>query len=326
MILQIILELLFQNKPLLAAFPIAAVIMGVASIVSSLISKSGTSSNNEDQKQFALQQYGMQRSDSLADWNMQNEYNSPAAQMGRLKAAGINPMYAAGNLNTSSPAVRSSDFGSYNPHPADISAGVRGLGEAAAGGVMDYYDIQQKKAVTNNLEAQNTVILQDYLLKKAQTIATTNSGEKTSIDTSLALQSLMQNQRLLDTQFEAQQQNLYNSKVQTQISIDENERRAASNTQSLQEGLERILSIRASREGTRAGTTKTQAETEETRQRIQNLLKDEQLKQLDINLKRAGVQPSDALWQRILAQLLKGISPGKIIDKLPEGLKNLRIN
>ncbi|AXH71919.1 MAG: DNA pilot protein [Microviridae sp.] len=57
--------------------------------------------------------YNRQRADALADWNMQNLYNSPTEQMARLKAAKLNPnlIYGNGSVVANSQAMpRSSNF------------------------------------------------------------------------------------------------------------------------------------------------------------------------------------------------------------------------
>ena len=65
-------------------------------------------------------------SQNVALWNMQNQYNTPAAQIARMKEAGIdvNPMtYAVGNGNMSSVAS--------TPSPASMSgSGVNPIGMA----------------------------------------------------------------------------------------------------------------------------------------------------------------------------------------------------
>lgn len=71
------------------------------------------------QRREDLYWYNKQRDDAIAAWNMQNDYNSPTAQMARLKAAGLNPMlvYGSGDVtgNTSGsisglPEGRSTDI------------------------------------------------------------------------------------------------------------------------------------------------------------------------------------------------------------------------
>jgi hypothetical protein len=49
------------------------------------------------------------RQNALDDWNRQNEYNSPAAQMQRYKDAGLSPNLIYGQTNTAAP-IRSTDM------------------------------------------------------------------------------------------------------------------------------------------------------------------------------------------------------------------------
>lgn len=53
-----------------------------------------TSKASKDDRKFAEAMYQRQVEDARANWMMQNEYNSPAAQSERLIAAGINPATA----------------------------------------------------------------------------------------------------------------------------------------------------------------------------------------------------------------------------------------
>ena len=64
---------------------------------------------NSAQRKLSLEMYDRQRADALADWNRQNQYNSPAAQMARFKEAGLSPHLIYGQTNTA-PAVRSSSL------------------------------------------------------------------------------------------------------------------------------------------------------------------------------------------------------------------------
>lgn len=64
---------------------------------------------NASNRKLALELYDRQRVDALADWNRQNQYNSPQAQMQRFKEAGLSPHLIYGQTNTA-PAVRSSSL------------------------------------------------------------------------------------------------------------------------------------------------------------------------------------------------------------------------
>lgn len=64
---------------------------------------------NKSNKNLSLEMYDRQRADALADWNRQNQYNSPSAQMARFKEAGLSPHLIYGQTNTA-PPVRSSSL------------------------------------------------------------------------------------------------------------------------------------------------------------------------------------------------------------------------
>lgn len=82
--------------------------------ISAVTTLGDTALNNYYDKKAAKQAYER----DIAFWNMQNEYNTPANQMARLKEAGLNPNLIYGNItpgNSSSsvhatPAQRSSNF------------------------------------------------------------------------------------------------------------------------------------------------------------------------------------------------------------------------
>ena len=61
---------------------------------------------NRANKKTSLDFYNTQRQDALADWNRQNQFNSPQAQMDRFKQAGLSPHLIYGQTNTA-PPVRS---------------------------------------------------------------------------------------------------------------------------------------------------------------------------------------------------------------------------
>lgn len=72
---------------------------------------------------------------NLAQWNRENEYNSPEQQMARLKAAGLNPnlaynMATTGNANDSPQAVGyQADYSKWQTAPKAVPANIVNLGE-----------------------------------------------------------------------------------------------------------------------------------------------------------------------------------------------------
>jgi hypothetical protein len=85
--------------------------MGIAAflpLIGQGVSALSTMLTNRAQKKTNLDIYNTQRQDALADWNKQNQYNSPAAQMQRYKEAGLSPHLIYGQTNTA-PAIRSTE-------------------------------------------------------------------------------------------------------------------------------------------------------------------------------------------------------------------------
>lgn len=245
--------------------------------------------------------YDRQRADALSDFQMTNEYNSPQAQMERLKMAGLNPnlVYENGATQTASP-VRSSSPGSYSPKPAhwDLTSSLAA-----------FYDTQVKQAQIDNLKTQNTVQVQDAILKAAQTVATMATTEGTNVSTKQKQFDYEMSQNLKSISLEAAQAALNKTKSETQVLVNRDEREAAMNAQNLMIAAENVLNLRAQR-------ANTKAEHDAILQRIDNLKKDAELKQLDINLKKLGIQPGDALWQRVLGQLINGTGIGGSVGSL----------
>lgn len=285
--------------------PIAAPVLAAGlSILGSGINAGLQGSQNRKSRQFAMLMYDRQRRDALADWNMQNQYDSPAAQMERLKAAGLNPnlVYGKGADNTAGP-IRSSSAPAWSPDAPRFDMGSV---------LSSYFDTQIKQQTIDNLGAQRQVMMQDALLKAAQTtgIAANTASTQFKLD---------YDKRMQEISAEAARLGVEQQKANIDYTLDNNERQAAQNAMSLREAAERILNYRSSR----ANDKKTR---DKISQEINNLKKDELLKQLDIDLKRLGIQPGDNLFMRILGRVVKkGEDPDQKIlenpltsDRLPE--------
>lgn len=258
-----------------------------------------TATTNRATRKWNEKMYAKQREDSLADWTRQNEYNSPQAQMKRLQEGGLNPNLVYGNgADATAGPVRSTDVKSWNPSAPQINI------PAMTQAFMGQYDMEMKMAQTDNLRTQNTVLLQEVLLKAAQVIATTTGTENQKFD--LALKN-----ELKENSIEVARASLDKIKADTQSTLDENERRAAMQAPNLLTAAENVLNMRSQR-------ASNAAQREEIAARIVNLKKDTRLKELDIALKEQGIQPSDAAWLRMLTQLVNGNS--NLLEKVNERL------
>lgn len=250
-----------------------------------------------DNQQFGrdIAMYQLQRAHALKDWNMQNEYNSPAAQMERYKKAGLNPNLIYGQSNTSQP-IRTTQADS---HPLSrINVDAAGAYNAHIAGLLATQDIEVKKETANNLREQNTVLQNESLLKKAQVVSTLSSAEKTNLDRLATEFALDLQKELRSTSVDAAKVDLQKKIADTQFTINQDERAAASNTSSLKEAAERILQMRAQR-------ANTEAQRDEIRARIKNMGTDNTLRELELQLRREGVNPNDPIWWRSLNRILQ---------------------
>ena len=125
---------------------IPALVAGTQIATSGINAVSQAIMNKKNQK-WQEKMYQTQRNDALADWRMQNDYNSPQAQMQRLSSAGLNPnlVYGEGATAMSSQGPRSSSPGSWNPKAPEISFDANSV-------LSSYYDIEIKKQQANNLK------------------------------------------------------------------------------------------------------------------------------------------------------------------------------
>lgn len=106
---------------------------------------SAQAAENEKNRQYNLKLAQMQNQWNIQQWNNENAYNSPSAQMERMKQAGLNPdmMYGggvSGNLAANSPQMTSGAPSS----PMDWSA---------LGNKKTVLDVAMQKATLDQMEA-----------------------------------------------------------------------------------------------------------------------------------------------------------------------------
>jgi hypothetical protein len=153
-----------------------SILGGIASTaLSGAIGMGSDALNYRHQKQLAKDQYyydldkmNRQNALNLEMWNRNNAYNTPEAQMARLKAAGLNPnmLYNNGSAST----------GNSSSPPEMVAAGrqvpnFRGFGLdrlATLGSIMsNILDLQQKQVGIENMEKTNRQLaLQNDLLSQ----------------------------------------------------------------------------------------------------------------------------------------------------------------
>lgn len=299
--------------------PLAPLIMAGSALGGNVINAASVASQNKKSRKWNEKMYSIQRQDALADWNMQNEYNTPAMQMKRLKEAGLNPnlVYGNGADVTANSAPRSSSVESWRPEAfkPDLSM--------VADSIFASVDLATKKATLDNIEAQGAVLEQEALLKSMQV-------QNSSTDNLTKQYNLRREDELKDISFERArlgvkklESDISNVQARTQFTIHEDERQAVKNVQDLQKGLEIILSMRLQR-------AKTKEEIENLKQIRENLKNSAELQKLEINLKKKGFSWSDPYYIRIAGQLLGGQSVKDVLkstdDALREGVEGIKAN
>lgn len=138
--------------------------MSAASQAANMISQGNANRKN---REFTEKMYNKQRQDSLSDWAMQNEYNSPQAQMERLRNANLNPnlVYGNGSVVANSQSMpRQASGQSYGHQPTNFNF---------QQGLEAFTDARIKQAQYDNLRAMNTNILLDGIAKTVGTQAKT---------------------------------------------------------------------------------------------------------------------------------------------------------
>lgn len=256
---------------------------------------------NKKMRQWNEKMYAKQRADSLADWTMQNEYNSPEAQMMRLKAAGLNPNLVYGNGATamSSGGPRSSSTGSWNPQTPDF-------GSMVSNGIYAGLDMEIKQQQLENLKTQEKV-MNTNVLKQTADIA--NIDTKTSRGKfDLGLLSDLRN-----TTISTAEANLRSIGAKTDIALAANERAIVMSGQSIAESVQRILNMRRS-------NAKTSAEIRQIDANISNLKRSGTLQQLEIDQRRLGINPNSNTAVQMVGRLVNSDVLPQVGSKLERGL------
>lgn len=251
--------------------------------------------NNRQQRAFAREMYRVQRTDSLADWNMQNFYNSPAQQMARLKSAGLNPnlVYGNGAVATSPSMPRSSSASTPGTAPSRVDSP----------NFMGVYDLQMKKA---DMDVKQEAVLnmqKDRQKKDAEILETLSRVPGYAIRQDLDRYQLEWNKTTDQLRKEQLAVGIGKTKADTAYTLSQNERAAAMQSYSLAEAYERILTMRIGREATKI--------TMES-QRVQTALARE-----DLRLRKQNIYPGDPLWMKELVEFLKGVKIPKFGGKFP---------
>lgn len=231
---------------------------------------------NKKTREWNEKMYGRQREDALADWARSNEYNSPLAQMQRLREAGLNPhLVYGGGANAVSQPVRSTDVKGWNPQAPAFD-----LGQIA----QQYFGVQQQEQALKNAEAQLRLI--------------NSQIDKTDAETT---KTLTGNRYLADEILSRiQQRNVTTENVQlmAKLAMNKDQREALRTTQDLELGAKRVLQIGAD-------IAKTNQEVKNLKSANELLIQNGEMRKLEVLQKKLGLDNDYTQLEWILAQAME---------------------
>lgn len=262
--------------------------------IDNLSSYAAAANSNRKRRKWAEKMYNQEKEDKLANWNRENEYNSPKKQMERLKAAGLNPNLVYGHgADATAGQIASTSSGTPDVETAPI-------GNTA----MTYMNVQMMNAQLQNVIAQNDLI-------KAQTenvrAGTLNRGADT------ALKSFRHRFNLKTEGIDIEQKeatlhgtNTQSAKVINEIALSRNRdyREAILNASTVKEATARVAEIYA------RINNLMPAQVNEINTRIAKMEKEGRLLDYEADLNSAGVQKNDSFLFRIMARIMDAIISG----------------
>lgn len=279
--------------------PIPLALLGAgASAAGGLLNSFSQAQQNRDSQIYSRAMYEKQRRDAIEFWNMQNEYNSPQAQMKRYQEAGINPhmVVSQGNPGNASP-ISTPDFQSPQFRSPDWGGALQAGGTTYLNQI---YDLEIKQAQVDNLKTQNTVLLQDAALKRAQTLSTLTGEEKTRF-------WLDFEREMRPFSADARRESVRQTKTNIDLSLNKDAREAAQNSVSIKEANERMISMKLQR-------AQTRAETERIIKAGRSIDEDIRQKALDNELRQMHINPNDPLWVRYVGLALQKLYEKYLAD------------
>lgn len=171
-----------------------SIVGGIISGVGSLLGGLGSSAMNNKavqdtnkanmeiakyQAQWQQQEHEKAYQRSLNMWNLQNEYNSPAQQMARIRAAGLNPNLVYGNGVTGNSSGSTPQYEPVKFNAPTMQA-YRGWNLGISDAISQFLAYRTAKAQVDNMEAQNNLIRQQTATeatKQANIAASTSRSE-----------------------------------------------------------------------------------------------------------------------------------------------------
>lgn len=279
-----------------------ATVQAAASTINTGVNAFAQSNLNKKTRQWNEQQMQTQRQWALQDWQMQNEYNSPTAQMKRLQEAGLNPnlIYGRGTGDMTAQPIRSTDSKSWNPTPPRFE-----LDSVLA----QYNNTKMQQLQMDSVQKQQQLQNANVALIAAQTM-------KTLADTDTSKFDLKMKQSLAQTQIISQElirqkleQDVQQGTITTNKLSLEQDIRASLKNNTLLQAAEQLLQLQMQNK-------KSGIDQEVAKQQLELLRNDTEMKKLDLQLyKQKGLRPQDPAHMRFLMQAMENPADYKNVLK-----------
>lgn len=295
----------------LNAIPIVGnMVQGAINTYTGMANVQATKDINEKNIVATRENNALARQWALDDWNRTNQYNSPLQQMQRLREAGLNPrlVYNSGAQNTAQMISRTQpQTPNLNvPHMPPIQLPDFG------GALSQIYQMQNIKADLANKEVQNKLLSQNLDKGNLDIASKVLKNEKDSFALGVAkelrdttLQSVrnkneltlastakvqadtaktVEETKMIPLKYELQKQSFKLQKATSEAQI------AAINAETARKVFE-LSNI-------------APAQKQKLEQEIKNLELSGELKQWDLRLRSAGINPSDPSYVRIIVAMV----------------------
>ncbi|WNK13163.1 MAG: DNA pilot protein [Microvirus sp.] len=256
----------------------------VGPLVEGAVNMFGQASTNQANKDMM----NTQRTWAVQDWDKQNAYNAPSAQMQRYKDAGLNPNLIYGN-GASSAGIASPIRQTETAKQQPVNTGGN-VADSMLKGFLSMYDLQKTQAETDRLKKQAELIEAERRLKEQSTQNLSFDLYKGQQTLPLSLEGMGLKNRNLAADLPIKET------IATNM-VQDNARKWLLAGNSLSETAQRILE-------SQARTANLGLDQGLIHQKIEQLKKSNTLSDLDIQLKQKGLSWSDPYYMRIGSRLI----------------------
>lgn len=219
---------------------------------------------------------------NLDMWNRQNEYNSPLAQMQRLKDAGLNPNMVYGNGSAANQA------GNVARAEVPHLQAYQGMQQAMNGASSAVMNSLLTSAQIKNLEEQNNILKVDAIAKRQAILQQNIQMSKQIMENRAFRDDYMSARKLVELSVKQAHQDLANSQV--------NERSLTANVQLTQARVQTEL----------LRPMLSQAEYNSVMAKLPGIVAESAVsKKAAYEYEEYGIRPSDPIWARAIAEALE---------------------